>query len=84
MFKISLYFFSLFFINTYSDDIDYDQLKYKNGLLYQKEIIEKFKTRLAGNIGFYEMEVDESFEIDNKLDIEIIKSIMKFKGIINE
>ena len=48
MFKISLYFFSLFFINTYSDDIDYDQLKYTNGLLYKKEINEIFTGNVTG------------------------------------
>ena len=48
MFKISLYFFSLFFVNTYSDDIDYDQLKYTNGLLYKKEINEIFTGKVTG------------------------------------
>ena len=48
MFKISLYFFSLFFVNTYSDDIDYDQLKYTNGLLYKKEINEIFTGNVTG------------------------------------
>jgi len=48
MFKISLYFFSLFFVNTYSDDIDYDQLKYEDGLLYQKQINEIFTGNVTG------------------------------------
>lgn len=65
---------------------DFDGFAVENGAFYitKKEIIENLETRLAGNIGFYEMAVEDSFEIDNKLDLEIIKSIMKFKGMINE
>ena len=48
MLKVSLYFFSLFFVNSYSDDIDYDQLKYINGLLYKKEINEIFTGNVTG------------------------------------
>ena len=48
MFKISLYLFSLFFVTIYSDDIDYDQLKYTNGLLYKKEINEIFTGNVTG------------------------------------
>lgn len=65
---------------------DFDGFAVENGAFYitKKEIIENLETRLAGNIGFYEMAVEDSFEIDNKLDLEIIKSIMKFKGMVNE
>ena len=48
MFKISLYLFSLFFVTIYSDDIDYDQLKYSNGLLYKNEINEIFTGNVTG------------------------------------
>ena len=48
MFRITLYLFSLFFVNTYSDDIDYDQLNYTNGLLYKKEINEIFTGNVIG------------------------------------
>ena len=51
MFKISLYFFSLFLVNSYSDEIDYDQLIYINGLLYKKEINEIF----TGNVTEFKM-----------------------------
>ena len=61
---------------------DFDGFAVENGAFYitKKEIIEKLETRLAGNIGFYEMAVEDSFEIDNELDLEIIKSIM-YKGL---
>ena len=50
---------------------DFDGCTVENGAFYitRKEIIEKFKTRLAGNIGFMKWKLAK-FEIDNKLDIE--------------
>ena len=48
MLKVSFYFFVTFFVNSYSDDIDYDQLKYTNGLLYKNEINEIFTGNVTG------------------------------------
>ena len=48
MLKILLNFISMVIVNTYSDEIDYDQLKYKNGLLYHKEINEIFTGYVNG------------------------------------
>ena len=57
MLKISLYFLSLYFVNSYSNEIDYDQLKYNNGLLYQTgvqhgEVVNGLKD--GGWKGYYE------------------------------
>ena len=50
MIKKSLYFLSfLFFVSySYSNEIDYDLLKYKNGLLYIKEINAIFTGNVTG------------------------------------
>ena len=48
MLKILLIFISMVIINSYSDEIDYDQLRYKNGLLYQKQIDEVFTGNVTG------------------------------------
>ena len=48
MLKITLYFFSLISVNSYSNEIDYDLLKYSNGLLYTKEINEIFTGNVTG------------------------------------
>ena len=48
MLKILLYFISLIIVYSYSDEIDYDQLKYKDGLLYQKQINEVFTGNVTG------------------------------------
>ena len=48
MIKISLHFLSLFFFYSYSNEIDFDQLKYKDGLLYKQEINEIFTGNVTG------------------------------------
>ena len=48
MLKILLYSISLIIVNSYSDEIDFDQLKYKDGLLYQKQINEVFTGSVTG------------------------------------
>ena len=51
----------------------------ENGSLYifKKEILLKYKNRLGGKIGMYEMPFDRSYEIDSKDDIEICSYFMK-------
>ena len=46
--KISFFFLSLFLITSYSNEIDFDQLKYENGLLYKKENNELFTGKTTG------------------------------------
>ena len=48
MIKISIYFLSLFFFYSYSNEIDFDQLEYKDGLLYSQEINEIFTGDVTG------------------------------------
>ena len=48
MIKISIYFLSLFFFYSYSNEIDFDQLEYKDGLLYKQEINEIFTGDVTG------------------------------------
>ena len=62
---------------------DFKGAAVENGAFYitKKCIIEKYKSRLAGNIGFYEMKEDDSYEIDNMLDLKIIKLIIENRGL---
>ena len=48
MIKITIYFLSLFFFYSYSNEIDFDQLEYKDGLLSQTEINEIFTGDVTG------------------------------------
>ena len=65
---------------------DFDGAAIENGAFYitKKDIIKDFGSRLEGNIGFYEMAEEDSYEIDNLLDFEIIKLILNNRGITNE
>ena len=50
-----------------------DEIYFENGSFYitKKQIYKKFKNRLGGKIVMYEMSPEESFEIDDLLDLEI-------------
>ena len=48
MLKILIYFTYLLTFSSFSDEIDYDQLIYIDGLLYQKEIYEVFSGNVTG------------------------------------
>lgn len=48
MLKILIYFICLPIVSSFSDEIDYDQLIYKDGLLYQKEINDVFTGYVTG------------------------------------
>jgi CMP-N-acetylneuraminic acid synthetase len=76
----------------WSDDkkpVNYDPLKrprrqdfsgwiMENGAFYitKKSILEKYKCRLGGKIGIYEMEQESAFEIDEQIDWEIVENIL--------
>ena len=51
----------------------------ENGAFYffKKKKFDKYKNRLSGNIGFYVMPEDRSFEIDEPNDIKKIKNLKK-------
>ena len=48
MLKISLYFLSIIFVTSYSNELDFQQLKYKNGLLYEQGIDKVFTGNVTG------------------------------------
>jgi CMP-N-acetylneuraminic acid synthetase len=50
----------------------------ENGAFYitKKNILEKYKCRLGGRIGFYEMEQESAFEIDEPIDWEIVERFL--------
>jgi len=50
----------------------------ENGAFYitKKNILEKYKCRLGGKIGFYEMEQGSAFEIDEPIDLEIVERLL--------
>jgi CMP-N-acetylneuraminic acid synthetase len=50
----------------------------ENGAFYitKKSILKKYKCRLGGKIGIYEMDQESSFEIDEPMDWKIIESLL--------
>ena len=65
---------------------DFNGAAIENGAFYitKKKVIENYGTRLAGNIGFYEMTEEDSHEIDSLIDFEIVKSIMNFRNFSDD
>ncbi|PKN76961.1 MAG: acylneuraminate cytidylyltransferase [Deltaproteobacteria bacterium HGW-Deltaproteobacteria-10] len=55
----------------------------ENGSLYifKKEVINKYNNRIGGKIGMFLMDFYQSFEIDNKDDIDLLTTIFKAKLI---
>jgi N-acylneuraminate cytidylyltransferase len=55
----------------------------ENGSFYifKPETIYRYKNRLGGNIGFYNLEKYKSFQIDNVSDILLCEAIMKYYKI---
>lgn len=55
-----------------------DELYFENGSFYisKVDIYKKFKNRLGGKISMYEMSYEESFEIDEPIDFELIEFLM--------
>lgn len=55
-----------------------DEIYFENGSFYitKIKVFEKFKNRLGGKIVLYEMSPEESFEIDDKFDLEINKILI--------
>ncbi|MFL2540210.1 MAG: acylneuraminate cytidylyltransferase family protein [Alphaproteobacteria bacterium] len=53
----------------------------ENGAFYifRSKNYKHYKNRLHGKIGFHEMSPENFHELDEKIDLEIIKSIIKFK-----
>ncbi len=58
---------------------DFGEQYLENGSFYvfKPEIILTLNNRLGGKIGFCEMEVWKSFELDKKEDIKFLETIMK-------
>lgn len=58
---------------------DREPLYLENGSIYifKPEIMQKYKNRLGGKIGMYEMPFEHSYEIDSKKDIGICEYFMK-------
>ena len=55
-----------------------DEIYFENGSFYitKTKVFEKFKNRLGGKIVMYKMTAEESFEIDDKFDLEINKILI--------
>ena len=53
----------------------------ENGSIYifNREKFLKQRTRLFGKIGVYKMRKDQSFQVDQKIDIKIIKKFINDK-----
>ena len=49
--------------------------------IFKPEIIIKFKNRLGGKIGFYEMEEYKSFQVDEIEDLKLCEVIMNGYGL---
>jgi N-acylneuraminate cytidylyltransferase len=55
-----------------------DEIYFENGSFYitKTKVFKEFKNRLGGKIVMYEMTAEESFEIDDKFDLEINKILI--------
>lgn len=60
---------------------EFDGVKVENGSFYisKRKLLIKLKTRVGGRVGFYDMGVSNSFEIDEDLDLKVCEAVMTHK-----
>lgn len=63
-----------------------DEIYFENGSFYitKLDIYQKYENRLGGKIGMFEMNLEESFEIDDALDFTLVEFMMKKKFYYND